>query len=112
MNLRTNRIIAGVLLASLMVGVISGELYLTPSAFFASPIYWFGLGVYTLVGGLFVTKSNRTWRYFGGGVMVTGLALLTVSQRYPPVLTFVFGFPGLFVGMSLRAAYVFLIRGR
>ena len=112
MHLRTKRIIAGVLLASLMGGVVYGELYLTPSTFFASPIYWFGLGVYTLAGALFVTESNKTWRYFGGGVVVTGLALLIASQKYPPALVFVFGFPGLFIGMSIRAAYVFFIQGK
>jgi len=107
-NLLSRKASIGILVVlTLLIGVTLGEFYLTPGSFFASPIYWAGLFVFALVGAfLYGATSDKIAKPVGVSVAVLVLVLAYFSRIYPPTLDFALGFPGMFVGMALRIAYL------
>ncbi len=97
----------------LLAAVIPGEFSLTPSQFFASPLYWAGLLAFGVLGAFGIgNKSQRVQKYRSMGFGFVLVALAFASRKSPDALTFAFGFPGGFIGIGLRILYWFSVRQR
>ena len=80
-----------------MVGVVVGEFYITPRDVFDSAVYSAGFAAFILAGAypLAVTKSSRVPRATVIAVVSTLATGVSISDVFPPLFMFAFGFPGL-----------------
>jgi hypothetical protein len=99
------RNLAIAVISLITIGVVLGELYITPNNLFDNPFYWTGLAIFILVGAfpLAATRSAKTFRVTVIAIMLTMFTAAAISDRYPVIFAFAFGFPGLFIGLGSRA---------